>query len=185
MKKMLIALLFIASSLSYSQISGLQIVTKNNDTLRRVAFKSRELNDPRKNYKLQDEIEILNSRFETVNMKPADVKSFSFKYGEDVVTYESREGKIFALVLYDNKIKLLRFKRPAYTSVDIYVVERPDGKTSFLEAMGLSRRISLKVIKREMTDCPATIANVENDILKIHGEPGVLELVRDYETSCY
>ena len=184
MKKLLMSLLIIASNLCSSQISQLKIITKQNDTISG-AFKTRYLNDPTKNYEFQEKIVFLNKKLETVKMIPSQVKSFSFKLGEEVVTYESREDKIFALVMYHNKLKLLRFSQRGYTPVDIYVIERPNGKTSFLEAMGLSRRISLKVIKREMPDCPTTIDKVENDILKIKGEPGILELIKDYETNCY
>ena len=185
MRKILIALFIIGTNLSYTQISQLKIITKQNDTIKDIGFKRRDLGNPTKNYKLQDEIVYLNKKMETIKMLPSEVKSFSFKYGDETVTYESKDDKIFALVMYSNKIKLLRFQKRAYTPVDIYVIERPNGKTSFLEAMGLSRRISLKVIKRELSDCPTTIEKVKNDILKIHGEPGILELVQDYEKNCY
>ena len=185
MKKILISILLIASNLSISQISQLEIITKENDTINDIVFKRRDLDNPTRNYKLQDEIVYLNRKMETIKLLPSQVNSFSFKYGEQLVRYESKDDKIFALVLYENKLKLLRFLQRAYTPVDIYVVERQNGKTSFLEAMGLSRRISLKVIKREFPDCPYTISKVENDILKIQGEEGVLELIQDYEKSCY
>lgn len=185
MKKLLICLFIVSSTLCSSQISQLKIVTKQGDTIKNIAFKRRDLKDPTKNYKLQDEIVFLNQKLETVTMLPSEVKSFSFKFGDEVVTFESKFDKLFAFVMYSNKLKLLRFQKRGYTPVDIYVIERPNGKTSYLEAMGLSRRISLKVIKRELPDCPTTIAKVENDILKIQGEPGILELVQDYETNCY
>lgn len=185
MKKVLTGFLLIGSSLCFSQMSQLEIVTKQNDTIKDIVFKRDDLTNPTKNYRFQDEIVYLNQKKETVKMLPSQVKSFSFKYSDEIVKYESREDKIFALVMYTNKFKVLRFQKRGYTPVDIYVVERPNGKTSFLEAMGLSRRISLKVIKREFLDCPATIAKVEEDILKIQGEPGVLELIQDYEASCY
>ena len=184
MRKLLVSVCIIISNLCISQISQLRIITKQNDTISG-AFKHRYIMNPAKSYEFQDEILVLNRKLETVKMLPSQVKSFSFKWGEEVVTYESRDEKIFALVMYSNKLKLLRFSKRGYTSVDIYVIERPNGKISFLEAMGLSRRISLKVIKREMPDCPNTIENVKNDILKIQGEPGILELVKDYETNCY
>ncbi len=185
MKQVLIAILLITSHFCFSQFSKLEIITKKNDTIRNVALKNQDMGDPRKNYKLQDELAYTNMKREVFKLKPADVKSFSFMYGDDLVKYESKDDKIFALVMYANRLRLLRFQKPAFTPIDIYVVERPNGTTSFLEAMGLSRRISLKVITREMSDCPTTISNVENDILKIHGEPGILELVQDYEKNCY
>ena len=185
MKQFTIAILLITSNLCSSQFSKLEIVTKKGDTIRNIAIKNQNIGNPTKNYKLQNELVYVNIKRETFKLTPAEVKSFSFMYGDELVNYESKEDKIFALVMYTNRLRLLRFQKPAYTPVDIYVVERPNGKTSFLEAMGLSRRISLKVITREMSDCPTTISNVENDILKIHGEPGILELVQDYEKNCY
>ncbi len=186
MKKIFILSLIITSNLCSSQFSKLQIITKNNDTIKGVALKDQDLiGNPTKNYYFQKELCYVNIKRETFKLKPSDVKSFSFMYGDEIVNYESKEDKIFAFVMYSNRLRLLRFQKRAYTSIDIYVVERPDGKTSFLEAMGLSRRISLKVIKREMSDCQVTIKKVEDDILKIHGEPGILELVQDYEKNCY
>jgi hypothetical protein len=49
-----------------------------------------------------------------------------------------------------------------------------------MEAMGFSQLISEKVITREMSDCPETVKRVQDEILKVHGEKGVIELVKDY-----
>jgi hypothetical protein len=54
-----------------------------------------------------------------------------------------------------------------------------------MEAMGLSRLISKKVITREITDCPTILEKVENKILKINGEEGVIELIKTYESDCF
>ena len=59
-----------------------------------------------------------------------------------------------------------------------------NGKTSYMEGKGLSRRITVNEIKKEMEDCPTTIKKVEDDVLKVHGEEGVIELVKDYESNC-
>lgn len=185
MKKLLIALMLTIFNYSFSQFSKLEIITNDNDTIRNVALKNQNIGNPTKNYKLQNELVYTNIKREVFKLKPSEVKSFKFMYGEELVNYESRDNSIFALVMYSNRLKLLRFQKPAYTPVDIYVVERANGKVSFLEAMGLSRRISLKVITREMSDCPITISKVEKDILKIQGEPGILELIQDYEKNCY
>jgi hypothetical protein len=42
-----------------------------------------------------------------------------------------------------------------------------------------------KVISREITDCPNTINKVESKELKISGEEGVIELVKDYEMNLF
>lgn len=186
MKYIIIAIFIVGTNFCFSQITKLEIVTIKNDTIKDIAFKRRDLYDPRLHYKLQDEIVYLNRKLESLKLQPSEVKSFNFKYGEEIVRYESMEGKLFALVMYSNKLRLLRYLHRAYTPVDIYVIQRPNGgKTSFLEAKGLSRRIALPEIKRGITDCPQTIEKVENDILKIHGEAGVVELIQDYELSCY
>lgn len=184
MKKILTYFFIISLKLCFSQVSDLQIITKQKDTIKNVVFEG-NINNATKRYKFQDKIVYVDSNMQSIKLLPAQVMSFSFKYNGQIVRYESRDDKIFALVLYSNKLKILRFVRPAYTPVDIYVVERPNGSTSFLEAMGLSRRISLKVIKRELFDCPNTISKVENDILKVQGEEGVLELFQDYEKNCF
>jgi hypothetical protein len=53
-----------------------------------------------------------------------------------------------------------------------------------MEAMGLSRLISLKVITRELGDCPDIIQKVDEKILKVHGMEGVVELAQYYEANC-
>ncbi|MNT35069.1 hypothetical protein D3C72_1710820 [compost metagenome] len=108
------------------------------------------------------------------------------KYEGNILNYENIENKGFALIMYSNKLKLLKYVKPGYTSVNIYIIKRPNnGKVSYMEAMGLSRLISKKVITREITDCQSTIDKVEKKELAIQGESGVLELVKDYETSCF
>ena len=54
-----------------------------------------------------------------------------------------------------------------------------------MEAMGLSRLISNKVVLREISDCPVTMNKIETDELKIKGEEGVVSLIKDYEENCY
>ena len=88
--------------------------------------------------------------------------------------------------MYSNKLQLLKVIKPGYTSINFYVIVRPNnGKISFMEAMGLGRLISKKVISREITDCTSVLEKVENKELKINGEIGVIELIKNYESSCF
>jgi hypothetical protein len=171
---------------SYSQVTNLEIVTKQNDTLKNVELKMNFFTRVELNYKLQEKLVIIDNAGNKKELLPSEVNSFSFKYDDDIYNYESLDNKIFAQPLYKNKLKLFRFIKSGYTSINFYIIVRPNnGKISYMEAMGLSRLISKKVINREITDCPVTINKVESKELKINGEEGVVELIIDYETNCY
>jgi hypothetical protein len=186
MKKILKLLLFFISYFyCNAQVNNVQIITKDNDTLKNVtlkmstAFKHEFLNN------LQQKIIYLDKDKNKVELLPSQVKSFKMFFDGEYMDFESIEDKGFAKLLYSNKIKLYQFIKYGYTSIHIFIIKRPNGKFSFMEAMGLSRLISKKVIKREITDCPKTLEKVENKELKIHGIEGVIELAVDYETNCF
>ena len=103
-------------------------------------------------------------------------------YEGEKLQFESIDNKVFGVLMYVNKVKLVKINTRNYF---IYAFTRPNsGKTSYMEGKGLSRRITLNEIKKEMADCPITIKKVEDDVLKVHGEEGVIELVKDYESNC-
>lgn len=187
MKKLImIILLIVGINKSFSQITNVQIITKENDTLKNVELKINYFSKVELNYKLQEKLIVLDKNGSKKELLPSDVSSFSLKYEDNILNYENVENKGFALIMYSNKLKLLKYVKPGYTSINIYIIKRPNnGKVSYMEAMGLSRLISKKVITREITDCQSTIAKVDNKELTIQGESGVIELVKDYETSCF
>lgn len=186
MKKILFVLLIVGVSKSFSQISNVEIITKQNDTLKNVNLKVNYFSKVELNYKLQEKLVVLDKDGNKKEFLPADVRSFSLKYNDNLLNYENVDDKGFALLMYTNKLKLLKYVKPGHTSVNIYIIIRPNnGKISYMEAMGLSRLISKKVITREITDCQSTIDKVEKKELSIHGEEGVIELVKDYEASCF
>ncbi|WP_264566677.1 hypothetical protein [Flavobacterium sp. N3904] len=187
MKKLIIIILLITGiNKSFSQITNIEIITKENDTLKNVELKVNYLSKVELNYKLQEKLIVLDKNGNKKVLLPSDVSSFSLKYEDNILNYENVENEGFALVMYSNKLKLLRYIKPNYSAIRIYIIKRPNnGKVSYMEAMGLSRLISKKVIAREITDCPSTIYKVESKELAIQGEAGVLELIKDYEASCF
>ncbi len=187
MNKLLIALLFIIGiNTSFSQISDLVIITKENDTLKNVYLRNGSPNKIQCNLRIQEKLVISNGDGNEKELLPSDVTSFSLRFKGELLNYESVEGKGFAQIMYSNKLKLFRFIKMTYgSSINYYIIKRPNnGKISYMEAMGLSRLISEKVIKRELNDCAVTLKKVEDDELKVHGEEGVIELVKDYESNC-
>lgn len=187
MKKIaIIIVLLVGINKSFSQVTDLEIIMKQNDTLKNVELKMNFFSKVELNYKLQEKLVISDNSGNKKELLPNDVSSFSFKHGDKTYNYESVENKIFAQPLYKNKLKLFRFIKSGYTSINFYIIERPNnGKISYMEATGLSKLISKKVISREITDCPITISKVENKELRINGEEGVIELIKDYEINCY
>ncbi len=178
-------LLIIIFSKTYSQISNVDLITKQNDTIRNQELKINYFSKVELNYKLQEKVTIKEKDGTIKEYFPSDLKSFSLKLNDETLNYESIEDKFFAQPMYSNKIKLYRFIKPGYTPVNFYLVKRPNGNISYMEAMGLGRLISKKVIIRELSDCKSTIEKMENKILKVQGESGVIELIKDYENSCY
>lgn len=187
MKRLQYALfLFLLAFSSFSQNVPLEIITKQNDTIREFGLKSGYSFENSMVLDLQEKLVGINAKEEKKEFYPNEVKSFSFTNDGKLVEFINIEDKVFGLLLYSNKLKLLKIIKPGYTSVNFYVIVRPNnGKTSFMEAMGLSRLISKKVITREITDCPTIIEKVESKELKINGEAGVIELVKEYESSCF
>jgi hypothetical protein len=187
MKKLIIIILLITGiNKSFSQITNVEIITKENDTLKNVELKINYFSQVELNYKLQEKLVIIDKNGSKKELLPSDVSSFSLKYQGNILNYENVENKGFALIMYSNKLKLLKYIKPNYSAVRIYIIKRPNnGKISYMEAMGLSKLISKKVITREITDCPSTINKVESKELAIQGESGVLELIKDYEASCF
>ena len=187
MRRIIVAIIIIAGfNKSISQVTDLKIITKQNDTLKNVEFKMNFFSKVELNYKLQEKLIILDSGGNKKELLPSEVISFSYNYDDKKYNYENIEDKFFAQPLYKNKLKLYRFIKSGYTSVNFYIIVRPNNaKTSYMEAMGLSRLISKKVISREITDCPTTISKVESKELRISGEEGVIELIKDYETNCF
>lgn len=184
MTKILLTLLLILGINAFSQVTNFKIVTKQNDTIK-VDLKMTFLTMVDLNYKLQEKL-IFSYNGVKRELLPVDVTSFSFDYNDKTYNYESIDNKLFGQPMYKNKLKLYRFIKPAYTPINFYIIVRPENaKTSYMEAMGLSRLISKKVINREIADCSATISKVESKELKINGEKGVIELIKDYENNCY
>ena len=117
---------------------------------------------------------------------PSEIKSIQVKLNNELIEFESVDDILFAELMYNNKLKLLKFIKKGYTSINIYIIKRPNsGKSSYMEAMGLSRLISNKVVLREISDCTVTMNKIETDELKIKGEEGVVSLIKDYEENCY
>ncbi|WP_310557684.1 hypothetical protein [Flavobacterium sp.] len=135
---------------------------------------------------LQEKLVVFNLQGEKKVFSPNEIKSFRFTNDGKVVEFINLEDRLFGFLMYSNKLKLLKVIKPGYTAINFYVIVRPNnGKNSFIEAMGLGRLISKKVITREITDCPSVLEKVENKELKINGEIGVIELIKDYESSCF
>ena len=178
-------LLFLAFEI-FSQNIELEIITKQHDTIKEFGLKESYSFENSMVLDLQEKLVVFNMQGKKKEFYPSEVKSFSFINDEKLVEFINIEDRLFGLLMYSNKLQLLKVIKPGYTSVNIYVIVRPNnGKISFLEAMGLGRLISKKVISREITDCPSVLEKVENKELKINGEIGVIELIKDYESSCF
>lgn len=187
MKKTLCVLLVIFLTIqSKGQNVKVEIITKQNDTLKEYYLKRSYDFENSMVLHLQQKLVVYNEKREKIEFLPNQIQSFSFINNGTLAEFVNLRDELFGLIMYSNKLKLLKIIKPAYTTVNIYVVIRPNnGKTSFMEAMGLSRLISKKVITREITDCPDILEKVENKVLKIHGEEGVIELIKEYESACF
>jgi hypothetical protein len=187
MKKVLCVLLIIFLAIqSRSQNVKIEIITKQNDTLREYKLKRSYDFENLMVLDLQQKLVVYDDKKQKKEFLPNEIKSFNFINNGTLVEFVNLKDELFGLIMYSNKLKLLKVIKPGYTTVNIYVVVRPnEGKISFMEAMGLSRLISKKVLTREITDCPSVLEKVENKVLKIHGEEGVIELVKEYESTCF
>lgn len=182
MKRILLPLLsLLISSISYSQ-RATQIITKNNDTINAANVKNKYVFNSDLTMSLQEKLVAVDKFGVQKEYYPRDLKSFILNFNDKSIQYESVEDKFFAQLMYADKIRLLNVNtRTNY----IFIIERPNGgKTSYMEAMGLSRLISLKVITRELGDCPDIIQKVDDNKLKVHGMDGVIELAKYYEANC-
>lgn len=169
-----------------SQNVKVDIITKQNDTIKEFRLKNEYSFGNSMVLDIEKKLVVVNEKGEKKEFLPNEVKSFSFTLEDKRVEFVNIEDNVFGLLMYSNKLKLFKIIKPGYTTINIYVIVRPNnGKTSFMEAMGLSRLISKKVISREITDCPSVLEKIENKILKINGEEGVVELIKDYESSCF
>lgn len=183
MKKIFLLFVFALLAMqSYSQPRLTYLVTKKNDTISRVTLK---MNYTFKNdllIKLQEKLVVQDAKGITTTYLPEDVKSFTLYYDGEKIQYESVENKTFAILMYADKLRLLKINTRNYF---VFIIERPnDGRISYMEAMGLSRLISEKVITRELGDCPDIIQKVNDKVLKVHGMEGVIELAKYYEANC-
>jgi hypothetical protein len=178
--------LFFISMIAFSQEVKLQIITKQNDTIKDYGISKSYSNSNTMVYELEGKLVVYNDNGDKKEFNPSEIKSFSFINNDKLVEFINIEDKVLGLIMYSNKLKLVKVIKHAYTPVNIYIILRPNnGKTSYMEAMGLSRLISKKVITREITDCPSVIEKVENSELRINGEEGVLEMVKYYESTCF
>ncbi|WP_035671762.1 hypothetical protein [Flavobacterium sp. 83] len=169
-----------------SQNVQVDIITKQNDTIKEFRLKKDYSFENSMVLDLEKKLVVVNVKGEKKEFLPNELKSFSFTRENKRVEFINIDDNVFGLVMYSNKLKLLKVIKPGYTTVNIYVIVRPNNsKPSFMEAMGLGRLISKKVISREITDCPSVLEKVENKTLKISGEEGVVELIKDYESSCF
>ena len=162
-----------------------KIVTTQNDTLnvKVITNKTSKIGFAQS---IQTKIVVIGEDNLKKEYTPSEIKSIQVKLNNELIEFESVDDILFAELMYNNKLKLLKFIKKGYTSINIYIIKRPNsGKTSYMEAMGLSRLISNKVVLREISDCPVTMNKIETDELKIKGEEGVVSLIKDYEENCY
>jgi hypothetical protein len=182
----LVLFIFLSAFKSIAQKVNIQIITKNNDTIKNYKIKANYSFENSMVLDLENKLKVYDANDKKKEFLPNDIKSFNFMNGDKLVEFISIEDKVFGLLMYTNKLKLLKVIKPSYTKVNFYVVLRPNnGKTSYMEAMGLSRLISKKVITREISDCPIILEKVEKKTLKIQGEEGVIELIKNYESDCF
>ena len=162
-----------------------KIVTTQNDTLK-VKVITNKTSKIGFAQSIQTKIVVIGEDNLKKEYTPSEIKSIQVKLNNELIEFESVDDILFAELMYNNKLKLLKFIKKGYTSINIYIIKRPNsGKTSYMEAMGLSRLISNKVVLREISDCPVTMNKIETDELKIKGEEGVVSLIKDYEENCY
>ena len=162
-----------------------KIVTTQNDTLK-VKVITNKTSKIGFAQSIQTKIVVIGEDNLKKEYTPSEIKSIQVKLNNELIEFESVDDILFAELMYNNKLKLLKFIKKGYTSINIYIIKRPNsGKTSYMEAMGLSRLISNKVVLREISDCTVTMNKIETDELKIKGEEGVVSLIKDYEENCY
>lgn len=182
----LVLFIFLSAFKSIAQKVNIQIITKSNDTIKDYKIDGNYSSENLMVLDLENKLKVYDASNKKKEFLPTELKSFAFTNDGKLVDFITIEDKVFGLLLYSNKLKLFKVIKPGHTAVNFYVVERPNnGKISYMEAMGLSRLISKKVITREMSDCPVVLEKVEKKILKINGQEGVIELVKSYEADCF
>ncbi|MEL1247173.1 hypothetical protein [Flavobacterium helocola] len=171
---------------SYGQSSKLEIVTKNNDTLREYKLRREFSIENKLVLDVEEKLTVRDSKGDLKEFLPKDVKFFTFYRDGKLVRFDNIEDKVFGLLMYSNKLKLYKTIIPSYTPVNVYIIARPNNtRISYMEATGFSRLISNNVVLREISDCQITSNKIKNDELKIKGEKGVIQLIIDYELNCY
>lgn len=183
MKKILLPLLFILLTIqSYSQPRLNYIVTKKNDTISRLTIKSNYIFKGDLLMKLQEKLVVEDAKGIEATYLPEDLKSFVVYYNGEKYQYESVENRMFAILMYADKVRLLKVNTRTNW---VFILARPnDGRISFMEAMGLSRLISEKTITRELGECPDLVQKVNDRVLKVGNLEGVIELAKYYEANC-
>ena len=185
--KKIILILWVMLSITQANAQNVfgKIVTTQNDTLK-VKVITNKTSKIGFAQSIQTKIVVIGEDNLKKEYTPSEIKSIQVKLNNELIEFESVDDILFAELMYNNKLKLLKFIKKGYTSINIYIIKRPNsGKTSYMEAMGLSRLISNKVVLREISDCPVTMNKIETDELKIKGEEGVVSLIKDYEENCY
>ncbi|MFB9107748.1 hypothetical protein [Flavobacterium gyeonganense] len=178
--------IFLLSMQSIAQKVKIELITKNNDTIREYQIYSDYTFENSMVIDLQNKLVVYDAKDKKKEFLPSELKSFNFIRDNKRVEFINVEDKVFGFLMYSNKLKLVKAVSSGYTKVYFFIVIRPNnGKTSYMEAKGLSRLISKKVITREITDCPQILEKVENKTLKINGEEGVIELIKEYESDCF
>lgn len=183
MKKILFPFLFALITIQgYSQPRLTYLVTKKNDTISRVSIKMNYIFQTDLMMKLQEKLVVEDIKGITTTYLPEDLKSFTLYSDGEKIQFESVDNRMFARLMYADKLKLLKVNTRTNW---IFILERPnDGRISYMEAMGLSRLISEKVITRELGECPDLIQKVNDRILKVNNQEGVVELAKYYEANC-
>lgn len=183
MKKIfLFSLCLLSAVKSNSQGRIIQIITKQNDTIVNVILKNKYTFKNELLMNLQEKLIVVNMHGVKKEYLPSELNSFTLTYDNESFLYESIDDKIFGQLIYSDKLSLFKVNTRNFL---VFIFKRPnEGKTSYMEAKGLSRLISQNVISREMADCPDLLKKVDDKILKVHGIDGVIELIKYYEANC-
>ncbi|MDI1315891.1 hypothetical protein [Flavobacterium sp.] len=181
-KKIQLFLFLLLAAQSYSQARITQIITKQNDTITDVILKNKYTFKNELFMNLQEKLIVVNMHGVKKEYLPNELYSFTLTYDNESFVYESIDDKLFGQLIYSDQLRLLKVNTRNFF---IFIFKRPkNGKTSYMEAKGLSRLISQNVISREMADCPDILKKVDDKTLKIHGVEGVIELIKYYEANC-
>lgn len=185
MNKFLLLAVFFSIKI-FSQSTRVEVITKENDTLRNYYLNANYDFENIMVLDLEDKLKVKEANGKKKEFFPNELKSFSFLREGKKVVFVNLEDKAFGLEMYSNKLKLYKLIIGGYTPINVYVIVRPNGgKISYMKAMGFPRLITKKVILQEISDCSAVTEKVEKNELKVRTEKGVIELVQSYESSCF